>query len=555
MKARTVKTQARPPQKEQEVRGQEAPRRAPSAYGRGSIDQLPSGRWRVRVRLPDGSRAQDICDTEEEAERVRATMVVERNEAARCEAAAALAAPAPEEPEVLTLAAWGEKWLKERRTTREVRWPGDDERRWKKHVKGTPLAAMSLAEIRRRHVNAWVTTLASTRTSAGGLLAMQTMRNTFNLVHRAFAVAMGREFITLNPAAGVELTKRHDEAANDAWKFLTAEEIRAVETCAEIPEAARLLYIVAIYTGLRAGELWALRWSDVKTAGDRVEVTVRRSHKNAPKNGKVQVIPLLPKACRALSRLEAIAREEKKFGDDKLVFPAPRGGQRHRNDDAGWSSRKVRGKARVGHREVAGITRRVRFHDLRHTCASHLLMGTWGTRFSLDEVREFLRHGSVTMTERYAHLAPGHLHDRVKNAMAAQQRPANAPESPAAPVSAPTPADDQGGAVATSPATVETPHVGQAPVVDPHPTAAPAPATAETPAPSPSEATSTPVPAPPKVVTRLGHGTCSQMGHARHDPTVLVAKNAFPEGVSERSHPWDLNPRPAVYETAALPLS
>jgi integrase len=54
---------------------------------------------------------------------------------------------------------------------------------------------------------------------------------------------------------------------------------------------------------------------------------------------------------------------------------------------------------------MAGITRRVRFHDLRHTCASSLVAGWWGRAWRLEEVKAILGHGSVTMTERYAHLA------------------------------------------------------------------------------------------------------------------------------------------------------
>lgn len=54
----------------------------------------------------------------------------------------------------------------------------------------------------------------------------------------------------------------------------------------------------------------------------------------------------------------------------------------------------------------AVFARHVRFHDLRHTCASHLVMGSWGRPWRLEEVRQMLGHSSITATERYAHLAP-----------------------------------------------------------------------------------------------------------------------------------------------------
>ena len=51
-----------------------------------------------------------------------------------------------------------------------------------------------------------------------------------------------------------------------------------------------------------------------------------------------------------------------------------------------------------------------RMHDLRHTCAAWLVSGG----VSLIEVRDLLGHSSVTMTERYAHLAPENLQRAVK---------------------------------------------------------------------------------------------------------------------------------------------
>ena len=51
----------------------------------------------------------------------------------------------------------------------------------------------------------------------------------------------------------------------------------------------------------------------------------------------------------------------------------------------------------------------MRFHDLRHTCASHLLMGTWGRAWKIEEVCAFLGHSDITVTQRYAHLSPDHL--------------------------------------------------------------------------------------------------------------------------------------------------
>ena len=65
-------------------------------------------------------------------------------------------------------------------------------------------------------------------------------------------------------------------------------------------------------------------------------------------------------------------------------------------------------------RSAAGMRADVRVHDLRHTCASHLIMGTWGRAWRLEEVQVVLGHASRTTTERHARLAPDSI-QRVAN--------------------------------------------------------------------------------------------------------------------------------------------
>jgi integrase len=229
-----------------------------------------------------------------------------------------------------------------------------------------------------------------------------------NLVRKCLGDARRAGHIDTNPAQGLRPQRKDPERER---LYLTVEEIAAVAACEAIPLRARCCYRFAVYTGLRAGELWALRWGDVTLDGARPEVIVRRSHdRETTKSGRVRTVPLLPGAREALSDLRTL--DDFSTEADDLVFPAVRGGQRLQNDDHGWSSRKVRGSARVGHREMAGVRRDVRFHDLRHTYASHLAMGTWTQRpLETAVVQRVMGHREIKTTLRYAHLAPNFVHD------------------------------------------------------------------------------------------------------------------------------------------------
>jgi integrase len=382
--------------------------------GVGSVEVLPSGRFRVRVWV-GGAKKGDTFATREEAERQRATLAVRHREVAEA---------MPPEPQVLTLAAWGKTWLERREELGQVRRPAEDVSRWSRYITGSRLDAMPLEEIRGKHVSEWVDAMVKRPRAKGpGRLSPQTIRHAFNLLRLALADAVRDEHIDANPCDGVKLPAL---GGRDAWAFLSPDEIAGVMRGADgVPAESVRAFIVATFTGMRQGELIALRWGDITLAGPKPEVHVQRSHDGPPKNGKSRRLPLFPQAVEALKGQLAHAEGE---GDgveaDALVFPSTRGLQRQPGDDFGWSPRKRRGLPGPGYRVKLGIARRVRFHDLRSTTASHLAMGTWtGTPWPLQRVAEFLGHGSVAMTERYAHASPGLLHDLVRPAREAVPAP------------------------------------------------------------------------------------------------------------------------------------
>ena len=368
--------------------------------GSGAIERTDSGKWRFRLTLADGTRrSSPPFDTEAEAQ-------AELDGALYHLRAGAVAAVG-----ALTLDAFGASWIDRRHVANAKTETG----LWKHHIAGSPLAALPVAEIRRRDIREWALALAKKRklvqTIGGGrepgpdLISPQTCRLCFALLRSCLSAAVEDEIIAVNPAADLRLSFGDaDPDDDDNWTFLDEAEIKLVLA---IPDAmARLHFQWAMGSGARQGESWGHQWKDIDLKSP--EAVIRRSYRGRTKNGKPRRFPLFGLALDALRQWKEIAPDTR---PDALVWPSRTGDMRARGDSMGWADRK-RGKMGVAHgyKTRAGITRPVVYHTLRHTCASHLIMGTWGRRWSLEEVKEYLGHSDIKVTQRYGHLSPGHLH-------------------------------------------------------------------------------------------------------------------------------------------------
>ena len=153
------------------------------------------------------------------------------------------------------------------------------------------------------------------------------------------------------------------------------------------------MMVVAIKTGLRQGELLGLQWDDVDLVAGRLVVrrAVSRGRLSTPKSGKSREVPLSPNAVLALKQHRHLRGE--------FVFCNPDG------------SRLTKGRCKWPLWRVckrAGL-RRIGWHFLRHTFASHLVMNGE----PLKAVQELLGHSTISMTEQYAHLSPDVRRDAV----------------------------------------------------------------------------------------------------------------------------------------------
>lgn len=169
-------------------------------------------------------------------------------------------------------------------------------------------------------------------------------------------------------------------------RWITREEaerlIQASRPYARTPYLSCFIRL-ALNTGCRRGELLALEWERVDFARRLLFLEARHT-----KTKVRRTIPLNDQAMQALNELRRWHAQD--CPDSPWVFTSSAGGHIR------WLKTAFRNSCKR-----AGITD-FRIHDLRHTCASWLVMAG----VDLYVVRDLLGHASITTTERYAHLAP-----------------------------------------------------------------------------------------------------------------------------------------------------
>jgi integrase len=384
----------------------------------GAIDRLPSGR--IRLRGPIEGKRETVGTYAKVEEALGAALEMKRRLGGA--------------PRGLTVSGWGRAWCERREKIhladpRKHRSVYDTIGLWDRYLHDEPIGKKLLRELRTKHVAQWLDALAQRQTADGTPLGRSTLRNALGALTVALRDAVIAGHIDGNPSIGVVLPAR-EARTEDEWTFLSADEIRALlehaALAADEPgRRARLVFTLAIYTGVRQGELWGLRWEDIDLDAGQMIVRYGNGAGGPTKSGRPRTVPLLPPAREALRALQELEKTPKIGGH--VFLGRKRGGPPApyaKKYDGGWAGswhrpRYADGKPvqvgpdgkrpkvwRDGWRELCGVRAAVTFHDLRHTFASHLIMGTWGRAWRLEEVQIVLGHTSITTTQRYAHLAP-----------------------------------------------------------------------------------------------------------------------------------------------------
>jgi integrase len=206
------------------------------------------------------------------------------------------------------------------------------------------------------------------------------------LLHGIFQRARKVWGLPVNPVADVE--KPPNERSGDIEVF-SPEEVWALVRAATSEQDAAM-FLTAAFTGLRRGELLALRWRDVDFTGAviRVRASYAEGQVTTPKSGKVRSVPLAPDVAGALAKL---GRRERFTAEADLVFVGDAGGHL----DGSALRRRYTGAL-----ERAGL-RRLRFHDLRHTFGTRMI-----AKADIRRVQEWMGHADIQTTMKYLHYAP-----------------------------------------------------------------------------------------------------------------------------------------------------
>lgn len=404
----------------------------------GSIEQLPSGRWRVRVTIEGRRRTLGTFATRALAEsRLRAF----RRE---------VTDGTIEVPTGVTLAGYGHDVIDEREVNgseHRVAVKGAENERslWRRHVAPSVLGELQIDavdQIAVRDFRTWLRSRVATRAisiqpraiwsrvlehrppnasaryrrARGAALLVpeagrktvhrptskpisrQTQSHVLRILRAVLQHAVTEGVIATNPATEVRAAPSIVRSRDFNEDWLRGDEIDRLLACEQISAFDRRAYACAIGLSLRLNDLKSIERAhvhlDVEIPGPHIAVAIGKA------DGRAHRVPIMP-------WLVPVVREQLAASKgSRWLFPNRDKERYHKDHDFGWAEKRETGRPRrPGALEVAGVARRIRFHDLRGTTATHLALGTWGRSWSLHEIQAMLAHTDQRVTERYVRRA------------------------------------------------------------------------------------------------------------------------------------------------------
>ena len=365
--------------------------------GEGTISQRVDGRWEAKVWLADGKRKSYYGKTRQEVARKLAEAVRDRDKGLP-----------QRSDERLRLSTFLNEWLEGKRATLRPRTLiryGE----LLAHVQKT-LGGQQLTRVTPRAIQRFYSDLQAGKPAGAGL-SSSTAHHVHSTLRQALASAERQGLIARNPADLVDAPRMRQSEMHT----LDLEQSRALLAAAR-GDRLEALYALALTTGMREGELLALRWRDVDLDAHHLQVRGTLSRRTGdgfsigqPKTRRSRRrLDLDAEAVAALRRHRAWQAEERLAAGGlwgrgsrwpDLVFTSVVGGPIDARNLAQRSFNRLLKRADLPI---------IRFHDLRHTAATLMLL----QGVNVKVVSERLGHASVSITlDRYAHVLPSMQRD------------------------------------------------------------------------------------------------------------------------------------------------
>jgi integrase len=201
--------------------------------------------------------------------------------------------------------------------------------------------------------------------------SIATVNRELTVLKRMFSIAQREGWILRHPFAGSDTIISSSDETKRTRVLSREEEELLLDACDENRSRLKPIIVMALDTGMRRGEIFSLRWRDVDLSNRRINIQAM--------NTKTLRSRSVPISSRLLVELDALPRRSESarvFGITDTIKRS-------------WGTAK----------RVAGI-QDLRFHDLRHTCATRLVQGG----LPIAEVSRILGHTSIVTTFRYANV-------------------------------------------------------------------------------------------------------------------------------------------------------
>lgn|SRR5438477_710517 len=201
--------------------------------------------------------------------------------------------------------------------------------------------------------------------------SIATVNRELTVLRRMLSIAFREGWILRHPFSGSDTIISTSDETKRTRVISRAEEDLLLDACDGPRERLRAIIICALDTGMRRGEILSLRWRDVDFENNRINI-----HAMNTKTLRARAVPITPRLLKELKGLPQRDAATRVFGITDTVKRS-------------WATAK----------RIADI-KDLKFHDLRHTCATRLVQGG----FPLAEVSRILGHSSIVTTFRYANV-------------------------------------------------------------------------------------------------------------------------------------------------------